>query len=192
VACPITNCRRWAASKTISINEWEEAGIKDVVDIEGQWVCYWAYFIVRHIQWSWKGRLNLMCSSWHHGVSHTIGPGLKEELKGLHPYSWNYQFYFRFLWKMWIPALALITSTNTISVVPQQFSIFNKARESLNEHGVYRVSTRLGPLKRNNQDTELITRKSIFGAKIPTLHKQSSSKNRKENMKIITLLFFFL
>jgi len=121
VACPITNCRRWAASKTISINEWEEAGIKDVVDIEGQWVCYWAYFIVRHIQWSWKGRLNLMCSSWHHGVSHTIGPGLKEELKGLHPYSWNYQFYFRFLWKMWIPALALITSTNTISVVPQHF-----------------------------------------------------------------------
>jgi hypothetical protein len=76
-------------------------------------------------------------------------------------------------------------------VVPQQFSIFNKAKELLNEHGVYRVSTRLGPLKRNKQDTELITRKSIFGAKIPTLHKQSSSKNRKENMKIITLFFFF-
>ncbi len=173
------------------MNEWEEARIKDVINIEGHWwICYWAYFKVRHIQRSWKGRLNLMCS-WHHGVSHTIGPGLKEELKGLHLYSWDYQFYFRFLWKIWIPVLALITSTNTISVVPQQFSIFNKAKELLNEHGVYRVSTRLGPLKRNKQDTELITRKSIFGAKIPTLHKQSSSKNRKENMKIITLFFFF-
>jgi hypothetical protein len=161
VACPITNCRRCAASKTISINEWQEARIKDVIDIEGRWICYWAYFKVRHIQRSRKGRLNLMRSSWHHGVSHTIGPGLKEELKGLHLYSWNYQFYFSFLWKMWIPALALITSTNTISVVPQQLSMFNKAKESLNEHGVYRVSTRLGPLKRNNQDTELITRKSI-------------------------------
>jgi hypothetical protein len=126
VACPITNCRRCAASKTISIYEWEEARIKDVIDIEGRWICYWAYFKVR----SWKGRLNLMRSSWHHRVSHTIGPGLKEELKGLHLYSWNYQFCFRFPWKMWIPVLALITSTLIQSVWSHNNFLYSTKLES--------------------------------------------------------------